>query len=69
MAWIKSFQGSTTERESANHLEVVGLVKVFELTDGHPIVQIDTNGSADQGQSWKAKPDYSNGSGSRERTL
>lgn len=24
------------------------MVKVFELTDGRPVVQIDTNGSADR---------------------
>jgi hypothetical protein len=28
--------------------QVVGLIKTFEPTEGHPIVQIDTSGSADR---------------------
>jgi hypothetical protein len=47
MAWIKNFE----MRDGKGKLQpsqVTGLVKVFELTDGHPIVQIDTNGSADR---------------------
>jgi hypothetical protein len=47
MAWIKSFE----ERDGRGKLQpsqVVGVVKIFEPTDGNPIVQIDTNGSADR---------------------
>ena len=47
MAWIKSFE----TRDGTGKLQpsqVVGLVKIFEPTDGNPIVQIDTNGSADR---------------------
>jgi hypothetical protein len=47
MAWIKSFES----RDGAGKVQpsqVVGLVKIFEPTDGQPIVQIDTNGSADR---------------------
>jgi hypothetical protein len=47
MAWIESFE----KRDGTGKLQpsqVVGLVKIFEPTDGQPIVQIDTNGSADR---------------------
>jgi hypothetical protein len=47
MAWIKNFE----IRDGKGKLQpsqVVGLVKIFKPTDGHPIVQIDTNGSADR---------------------
>ena len=47
MAWIKSFE----KRDGKGKLQpsqVVGVVKTFEPTDGNPIVQIDTNGSADR---------------------
>jgi hypothetical protein len=47
MAWIKNFEtpdGNGKRQPS----EVVGLVKVFEPSDRSPIVQIDTNGSADR---------------------
>ncbi len=47
MAWVTSFE----RREGTGRLQpsrVVGLVKVFELPDRHPVVQIDTNGSADR---------------------
>jgi hypothetical protein len=47
MAWIKSFE----MRDGKGKLQpshVVGLVKIFEPTDSHPIVQIDTNGSDDR---------------------
>jgi hypothetical protein len=47
MAWIKSFE-MRDGRGKLQPSQVVGLVKIFELTDGHPIVQIDTNGSADR---------------------
>jgi hypothetical protein len=47
MAWIRRFE----KRDGTGKLQpsqVVGLVKIFEPTDGQPIVQIDTNGSADR---------------------
>jgi len=47
MAWIKKFE----TRDGKGRLppsQVIGLVKIFELTDGRPVVQIDTNGSADR---------------------
>ena len=47
MAWIKSFE----TRDGTGKLQpsqVVGLVKIFEPPGGDPIVQIDTNGSADR---------------------
>jgi hypothetical protein len=47
MAWIKSFE----KRDGRGKLQpshVVALVKIFEPTDGQPIVEIDTNGSADR---------------------
>jgi hypothetical protein len=47
MAWIKNFK-THDGKGKRQPSEVIGLVKVFELTDGHPIVQIDTNGSADR---------------------
>ena len=47
MAWIKSFQ-KRDGRGKLQPSQVVGLVKIFEPADGNPIVQIDTNGSADR---------------------
>jgi hypothetical protein len=47
MAWIKSFE-KRDGRGKLQPSQVVGVVKIFEPTDGHPIVQIDTNGSADR---------------------
>ncbi len=47
MAWIKNFE----KRDGKGKLQpsqVVGVVKIFEPTDGNPVVQIDTNGSADR---------------------
>jgi hypothetical protein len=46
MAWIKSFE-KRDGRGKLQPSQVVGVVKIFEPTDGNPIVQIDTNGSAD----------------------
>ena len=47
MAWIKSFE-KRDGRGKLQPSQVVGVVKIFEPTDGNPIVQIDTNGSADR---------------------
>jgi hypothetical protein len=47
MAWIKNFE-TRDGRGKLQPSQVVGMVKVFELTDGRPVVQIDTNGSADR---------------------
>ena len=47
MAWVTSFQ-TRDGRGKPQPSHVVGLVKIFEVTDGHPVVQIDTNGSADR---------------------
>jgi hypothetical protein len=47
MAWIKNFE-TRDGRGKLQPSQVVGVVKVFELTDGRPVVQIDTNGSADR---------------------
>jgi hypothetical protein len=47
MAWVKSFD----KREGTGRLQpsqVVGVVKIFDLADGGPVVQIDTNGSPDR---------------------
>ena len=47
MAWIKNFE----TRDGKGKLQpshVVGLIKIFEPTEGGPVVQIDTNGSADR---------------------
>ncbi len=47
MAWIKNFEA----RDGTGKLQpsqVIGLVKIFEPTRGDPIVQIDTNGSANR---------------------
>jgi hypothetical protein len=47
MAWIKNFE----TRNGTGKLQpsqVVALVKIFEPSGGSPIVQIDTNGSADR---------------------
>jgi hypothetical protein len=47
MAWIERFEkrdGTGKQQPS----RVIGFFKVFEPTDGSPIVQIDTNGSADR---------------------
>jgi hypothetical protein len=45
MAWIKNFE-TRDGRGKLQPSQVIGLVKAFELTDGRPVVQIDTNGSA-----------------------
>ena len=47
MAWIKSFK-THDGKGKRQPSEVIGLVKVFELIEGRPIVQIDTNGSAER---------------------
>jgi hypothetical protein len=47
MAWIKSFE-KRDGRGKLQPSQVVGVVKIFEPTDGNPILQIDTNGSADR---------------------
>jgi hypothetical protein len=47
MAWIKSFK-KQDGKGKLQPSQVVGVVKIFEPTDGNPIVQIDTNGSADR---------------------
>jgi hypothetical protein len=47
MAWVKSFE-KRDGRGKLQPSQVVGVVKIFEPTDGNPIVQIDTNGSADR---------------------
>jgi hypothetical protein len=47
MAWIKNFE-TRDGRGKRQPSEVVGLIKIFEPTDSHPVVQIDTNGSADR---------------------
>ncbi len=47
MAWIKSFE-KRDGRGKLQPSQVVGVVKIFEPTDGTPIVQIDTNGSVDR---------------------
>jgi hypothetical protein len=47
MAWITKFE-TREEKGKIQPSRVVGVVKVFALTDGHPVVQIDTNGSADR---------------------
>jgi hypothetical protein len=47
VAWIKNFE-TLDGKGKLQPSQVVGLIKVFEPTDGHPIVQIDTNGSADR---------------------
>jgi len=47
MAWIKSFE-TRAGKGKLQPSQVIGLVKIFELTDGRPVVQIDTNGSADR---------------------
>jgi hypothetical protein len=47
MAWIRNFE-KRDGRGKVQPFKVVGLVKIFEPTDGHPIVQIDTNGSVDR---------------------
>ena len=47
MAWIKSFE-THDGKGKRQPSEVIGLVKVFELIEGRPIVQIDTNGSAER---------------------
>jgi hypothetical protein len=47
MAWIKSFE-KRDGRGKLQPSQVVGVVKIFEPTDGNPIVQIDTTGSADR---------------------
>jgi hypothetical protein len=47
MAWIKSFE-KRDGRGKLQPSQVVGVVKIFEPSDGNPIVQIDTNGSADR---------------------
>ncbi len=47
MAWVTNFE----TRDGTGRLQpsnVVGLVKIFGLSDGHPIMQIDTNGSTDR---------------------
>jgi hypothetical protein len=47
MAWIDKFElkEGDVRRQPSN---VVGFVKVMDTTDGSPIVQIDTYGSADR---------------------
>jgi hypothetical protein len=47
MAWIKTFE-TRDGRGKLQPSQVVGVVKIFEPSDGNPIVQIDTNGSADR---------------------
>jgi hypothetical protein len=47
MTWIKNFE-TREGRGKLQPSQVVGLIKIFELADGHPVVQIDTNGSADR---------------------
>ncbi len=47
MAWIKNFE-TRDGRGKLQPSQVVAMVKVFDLTDGRPVVQIDTNGSADR---------------------
>ena len=47
MAWIKNFE-TREGRGKLQPSQVVGLVKIFEAIGGDPIVQIDTNGSADR---------------------
>jgi hypothetical protein len=47
MAWIKNFE-TRDGKGRPQPSQVVGLIKIFEPTDGDPIVQIDTNGSADR---------------------
>jgi hypothetical protein len=47
MAWIKNFE-TRDGKGKLQPSQVVGLIKVFEPTDGHPIVQIDANRSADR---------------------
>ena len=45
MAWIKNFE-VRPGRGRMQPSRVVGVLKVFELTEGAPIIQIDTHGSA-----------------------
>jgi hypothetical protein len=45
MAWIKNFE-KRVGKGKLQPSQVV--VKIFGLTDGRPVVQIDTNGSADR---------------------
>ncbi len=45
MTWIKNFE-VRPGRGRMQPSQVVGILKVFELTEGAPIVQIDTQGSA-----------------------
>jgi hypothetical protein len=47
MAWINNFE-TRDGKGKLQPSQVIGLVKIFAPTDGHPIVQIDTNGSADR---------------------
>ncbi len=47
MAWIRNFE-TRDGKGKLQPSQVVGFIKVFEPTGGHPIVQIDTNGSADR---------------------
>ena len=47
MAWIKNFE-TRDGRGKLQPSQVVGLIKIFDATVGDPIVQIDTNGSADR---------------------
>jgi hypothetical protein len=47
MAWIKNFE-KRVGKGKLQPSQVVGVVKIFGLTDGRPVVQIDTNGSADR---------------------
>jgi len=47
MAWIRNFE-TRDGKGKIQPSQVVGLVKIFALTDGKPVVQIDTNGSADR---------------------
>jgi hypothetical protein len=47
MAWVTNFE-TRDGRGKLQPSQVVGLVKIFEVTDGRPVVQIDTNGSADR---------------------
>jgi hypothetical protein len=47
MAWVTNFE-TRDGRGKLQPSKVVGLVKIFEATDGRFVVQIDTNGSADR---------------------
>jgi hypothetical protein len=47
MAWIKNFE-TRDGKGKLQPSQVVSLVKIFELTEGRSVVQIDTNGSIDR---------------------